>query len=237
MQAVIPAAGEGTRLRPLTEDRPKGLIEAADTPLLTRCFEELLAVGVEEFVVVVGYRKEEILGYYGDEFGGVPITYVHQREQLGLAHAVGRAGSAIEDDFVLLNGDNVFRANLGEAVERQRRQSVDAVLVVEEVPEEQARRTGVVETDDSGRVTGLVEKPDDPPSTLVTTGCYVLPTEVFHACELLCPSARGEYELPDAIDLLLAAGMTVETVRLDGWRVNVNTPADLERAERRLDGE
>ena len=237
MQAVIPAAGEGMRLRPLTEDRPKGLVEVAGTTILTRCFEELLAVGVEEFVVVVGYRKEDILEHYGDEFRGVPITYVHQREQLGLAHAVSCVASPIEDDFVLLNGDNVFRANLGEAVECQRRPGVDAVLVVEEVSEERARRTGVVETDESGQVTGLVEKPDDPPSTLVTTGCYVLPAEIFHACELLCPSDRGEYELPDAIDLLLTAGMTVETVLLDGWRVNVNTPTDLERAERRLDGE
>lgn len=234
MQAVIPAAGEGTRLRPLTEDRPKVLVEVAGEPLLTHCFEQLLDVGVEEFVVVVGYRMEDVLDRYGDEFRGVPITYVHQRDRLGLAHAVGRAESAIEDDFVLSNGDNVFRANLEEAVERQRRPGVDAALLVEEVPAERARTTGVVETDGSGRVTGLVEKPDDPPSTLVTTGCYVLPTEIFHACELLQPSGRGEYELPEAIDLLAAAGATVETVPLDGWRVNVNTSADVERAERRL---
>ena len=126
MQAVIPAAGEGTRLRPLTEERPKGLIEVAGKPILTRCFEQLADLGVEEFLIVVGYRKEDIVEYYGDEFRGVPIGYVHQREQLGLAHAASCGEPGIEDDFVLLNGDNVFRANLGAALERQRRPGVDA---------------------------------------------------------------------------------------------------------------
>jgi glucose-1-phosphate thymidylyltransferase len=82
--------------------------------------------------------------------------------------------------------------------------------------------------------TGLVEKPDDPPSTLVTTGCHVLPEDVFHACALCRPSAEGEYQLSEGVGLLVRAGYDVATVRV-GERVNVNTPADVERAAELVD--
>jgi glucose-1-phosphate thymidylyltransferase len=78
-------------------------------------------------------------------------------------------------------------------------------------------------------VTGIVEKPDDPPSSLVTTGCYVLPEDIFHACALLQLSAEGEYQLSEAVGLLVRAGYEVATVRV-GERVNVNTSEDMERA-------
>jgi len=100
----------------------------------------------------------------------------------------------------------------------------------------------VVETDGSrsqqtggSRVRRIVEKPDEPPSRLSTTGWYVLPEEISAALELCRPSDRGEYELADAISVLAAAGATVETVPLDGWRVNINRPADIDRAEQLLD--
>jgi dTDP-glucose pyrophosphorylase len=102
------------------------------------------------------------------------------------------------------------------------------VLAVEEVSPEVATTTDVIETDAQGRVTGIVEKPDDPPSTLVTTGCHVLPEGVYHACALLRPSAEGEYQLSGAVGLLMWAGHEVETVRL-GECVDVNTPEDVER--------
>src|SRR6056297_900646 len=98
MQAVVLAAGKGTRLRPLTDDKPKGMVEIAGKPILTHCFEQLKALDAEEFVVVVGYRKEVIIDHYDDEFRGVPITYTHQRDQRGLAHALLTAEEHVEDD-------------------------------------------------------------------------------------------------------------------------------------------
>lgn len=233
MQAVIPAAGKGTRLRPLTANRPKVMVEIAGEPLLTHVFRTLLDTGIEEFVVIVGYELDAIISHYGEEFRGVPITYVHQREQRGLAHAVLQAAPHIDGQFVVLNGDNVFGGDLSRIVERARETDSDAVLLVESVSREAARQTGVVETAD-GRVTGLVEKPADPPSRLVTTGLYVLPEEIFTACRLLRPSDRGENELTAAVDVLVRAGATVDAVRYEGTRVNVNTPADIDRAEELL---
>jgi glucose-1-phosphate thymidylyltransferase len=235
MDAVVLAAGEGTRLRPLTEDRPKGLVDVAGRPLLSHCFDALVDIGVDELVVVVGYRKADIIDRYGDEYRGVPITYVHQREQLGLAHALVQAEPQVDDDFVMVNGDNVFRANLASVVDRHRERDADATLLVEDVSEAEARSTGVAETTDGGELVSMVEKPDDPPSTLVQTGFFVFSPAVFHACHLVRPSDRGEYELTDAIDLLLRSGRDIETVELDGWRVNVNSESDIEAAERRLD--
>ncbi|SDJ69867.1 glucose-1-phosphate thymidylyltransferase [Halovenus aranensis] len=110
----------------------------------------------------------------------------------------------------------------------------DAVVAVEEATRETATETGVVSVTD-GQVTGIVEKPDDPPSTLVTTGCYVLPESIFDAIELLRPSDRGEYELPDALGVLIRAGWDVQAVELDVERVNVNTPADIEQASDMVD--
>ena len=134
MQAVVLAAGKGTRLRPLTDDKPKVLVEVDGTPLLEDVMDNLIEIGATEFVLVVGYMKEKIIERYGDEYEGIPITYAHQREQLGLAHAILQAEPHIDDDFMLMLGDNVFRANLGDVINRQQEARADAAFLVEEVP-------------------------------------------------------------------------------------------------------
>ncbi len=235
MQAVVLAAGKGTRLRPLTEDRPKVLVEVDGTPLIEDVFDNLLSIGVTELIVVVGYMKEKIIERYGDEYEGVPITYAHQREQLGLAHAILQAEPHIDDDFVLMLGDNVFRGNLGDVINRQQEERADAAFLVEEVPYEDASRYGVCDTNEYGEIVEVVEKPDEPPSNLVMTGFYTFTPAIFHACHLVQPSDRGEYELPDAIDLLIQSGRTIDAIRMDGWRIDVGYPEDRDRAEKRLD--
>jgi len=82
-----------------------------------------------------------------------------------------------------------------------------------------------------------VEKPDDPPSNLVMTGFYTFTPAIFDACRLVQPSDRGEYEISEAIDLLIQSGRTIDALRLDGWRVDVGYPEDRERAEALLSGE
>ena len=235
MLGVVPAAGEGTRLGSLTAETPKPLLEVAGQPLLSHVFETLRASGVEKLVVVVGYRASEILERYGESFEGIPITYVHQRDRQGLGHAVGRAAPHVDGPFVVLNGDNVVAGDLREPIAAQAQDGVDAVVAVERVEPATARETGVVTVED-GRVTEIVEKPEYPPSQLVTTGCYVLPETVIDALGLLRPSGRGEYELTDAVGVLRRAGLSVRAVELDSPRVNVNTPADVERAAALLSG-
>lgn len=234
MKAVVLAAGKGTRLRPLTDDKPKGMVEVDDKPLLTHCFEQLAELGADEFVVVVGYLKESIIEHYGDSFEGIPITYTHQREQKGLAHALLMVEEHIDDDFMLMLGDNIFQANLKDVVRRQREDRADAAFLVEEVPWEEASRYGVCETNAYGEITDVVEKPDEPESNLVMTGFYTFSPAIFHACKLVQPSNRDEYEISEAIDLLIRSGRTIDAIRIDGWRIDVGYPEDQEEAERRL---
>ncbi|MFC7156803.1 UTP--glucose-1-phosphate uridylyltransferase AglF [Halomarina halobia] len=234
MQAVVLAAGKGTRLRPLTDDTPKAMVEIDGKPILTHCLERLVELGADDLFIVVGYLKEKIIEHYGDSFDGIPITYCHQREALGLAHALLTVEEHIDDDFMLILGDNIFEANLTDVVRRQAEDRADAAFLVEEVPYEQASRYGVCNTNDYGEIVAVVEKPADPPTNLVMTGFYTFTPAIFHACHLVQPSDRGEYELSDAVNLLIQSGRTIDAIRMDGWRIDVGYPEDRDEAERRL---
>ena len=236
MKAVVLAAGEGTRLRPLTKDKPKAMVEVGNQPLVAHCFDRLVSLGADELVVVVGYQKECIIEHFGDQYRGVPITYAHQREPKGLAHALLTVENRISEPFMLMLGDNVFSANLSDVVEGQLSDNVDAAFLVEEVAWDEASRYGVCVTNGDGQITEVVEKPDDPPSNLVMTGFYTFSPAIFHACHLVQPSNRGEYELSDAIQLLIQSGRSIEAVPMEGWRVDVGYPEDRERVESKLEG-
>jgi glucose-1-phosphate thymidylyltransferase len=234
MKGVVPAAGEGTRMRPLTDDQPKGLVEVAGKPLLSHVFETLVGLNVTELIVVVGYRSEQIRSYYGSSFDGVPITYERQQRREGLANALLQAAPHIDDDILFLNGDNVVRANTEAVVDRHEKTDAAVTTLVEEVSPERAARGAVFGFED-GSVSGVVEKPADPPSTTIPRGFYAFSPLNVPACRLVTPDDTGEYELTAAIDLLLEAGHSLETVPLDGWCANVNTPEDVDEITRQLE--
>ncbi|USZ71490.1 UTP--glucose-1-phosphate uridylyltransferase AglF [Natronosalvus halobius] len=235
MQAVVLAAGKGTRLRPLTDDKPKGMVEVAGKPILTHCLKQVVDLGADELIIVVGYEKEKIIEHYGDDFQDVPTTYTHQREQKGLAHALLTVEEHIDDDFMLILGDNIFQANLSDVINRQREDRADAAFLVEEVPWEEASRYGVCDTNKYGEITDVVEKPEEPPSNLVMTGFYTFTPAIFHACHLVQPSNRGEYEISEAIDLLIQSGRTIDAIAIDGWRADIGYPEDRDAAEERIE--
>jgi len=99
---------------------------------------------------------------------------------------------------------------------------------------EEASRYGVCDTNKYGEITEVIEKPEDPPSNLVMTGFYTFTPAIFHACQLVQPSNRGEYEISDAIDLLLHSGRTIDAIRMNGWRNDIGYPDDRDEAEQRL---
>ncbi|GAG16823.1 unnamed protein product, partial [marine sediment metagenome] len=111
-QAVILAAGEGQRLRPLTVLKPKVMIPIADKPILQYVVEALAVNGVRHIIMVVGYRKEQVQDYFGSgEKLGVEIDYIVQKQQLGTAHALMHAKDAVEDRFLVLPGDNIIKSD------------------------------------------------------------------------------------------------------------------------------
>lgn len=236
MKAVVLAAGKGTRLRPLTADRPKALVEVAGDPILTHCLEEVAALQVDEVVVVVGYRADDIVEHYGDTFDGLPLTYAYQDEPLGSAHALLAAREHVGGPFVLLLGDYLFGSHrdLERVLRRHRTEDTTATLLAEEVTPETAAEYGVCRFDGDGDLVGLTEKPENPASNVVITGFFAFDPVVFSACELTTPSDRGEYELTAAIDLLVHARHDVDLVHAEGWLRNVNTSEDRRAAERLL---
>jgi glucose-1-phosphate thymidylyltransferase len=119
-------------------------------------------------------------------------------------------------------------------VERHRETDATATLLVDEVSRERAREGGVFVIE-GGEPVGVVEKPSEPPSTLIPLGVFAFSPRVFEALRRVEPSARGEYELADAVDRLFDEEGGVELVRLDGWVTNVNTVADVERVSRRVE--
>ena len=111
MQAVILAAGEGTRMRPLTYTRPKVMLPIANKPILEHLIIELVNAGIRDIVLIVGYMEEVIRRYFGDgRYWNVKLTYVSQRKQLGTADALKAASHLLDDDFLMLNGDNIVKA-------------------------------------------------------------------------------------------------------------------------------
>lgn len=228
MYGIVPAAGRGTRLRPATDDRPKALVEVGGRPLLSHALETL-APHVEAVAVVVGYHRDQIRGRYGASHEGTPLRYVEQTESEGLADAVLQGRPGVDGSFLQLEGDNVLRGNVCEVLETHLASGADATLLVDRVAPERTARGGVLKFED-GEVVDLVEKPDDPPSRLATTGCFAVSPRVFETCRAIYRSERGEYGLVDAVHWLLEGGGAVETVRVDAWRLNVNAPEDVERA-------
>jgi len=233
VQVVVPAAGEGTRMGELAADRPKALVDVAGKPLLARVFDAVVPLDVTELVVVVADPDGPIADRFGPSYDGTPVRYVHQREPRGLGHAVLTAEPHVEGDFLVVNGDNAIDADLRPVWEHHLAASPAATVPVEPVPPDVARGTGVAVVED-GRVRAVVEKPDELPAELALTGVFAFTPSVFDALRRASPSERGELELSDAIDLLARTGRRVDAVEFPGWRLNVNTPADVEVAARRF---
>jgi mannose-1-phosphate guanylyltransferase len=179
-EAVIVAGGFGTRLLPLTEHRPKHLLEVAGVPFLEHQISRLAAAGVQHVVVATSYRAELFEPVLGDgSRWGVHVEYVQEEEPLGTAGAIRNVAAALGDDpegaVVILNGDVLsghdLAAQLQDFATPRDGRPVDVSLHLVEV--EDARAFGCVPTDGSGRVTAFTEKSDDPVTNQVNAGCYV----------------------------------------------------------------
>jgi UTP--glucose-1-phosphate uridylyltransferase len=223
-KAVIPAAGKGTRLLPLTKTVPKEMLPLGRKPVLGHIVDELAAAGIDEILFVISEEKSCIPKYFED--GSVRFSSVNQPEQKGLADAVLYGEEfAGEEPVAVALGDSVITS--GEAKHVMRRlldayESLDAacVIAVEEVPVSHASRYGIVkpksEIGDVFEIDDLVEKPpqDRLPSNLAIAGRYVLHPAIFDMIRGLKPGALGELQLTDAIKMLLASGQRVWCVRL-----------------------
>ena len=212
--AIVPAAGIGTRLRPQTSTIPKALLNVAGKPILAHILDALVARGIERILVVAGYKGERLRAYLKERYrSGVEV--VEQRARLGLGHAVMQTAAAVREGPVLIVlGDTIVEPEWTDYL-----QGEEAVIGVREV--EDPRRFGVVEMQGE-RVVRLVEKPADPPSDLAIVGIYYFPdaAPLFASLEALVERderTKGEYQLTDALQAMLAAGAPMRVSRVGGW--------------------
>ena len=201
MKGVILAGGSGTRLYPLTRITNKHLLPIYDRPMVAYAIEALVTAGVSEMMLVTGGTHAgeffRLLGN-GHEWGIDRLFYAYQERPGGIAEALGLAERFVAGDkVVVMLADNIFERSLAPSVERFAAQEGGARILLTRVEEAaHLRHLGVPELD-GGRVTRIVEKPEDPPSTFAVTGVYFYDGSVFGVIPTLTPSGRGELEITD----------------------------------------
>lgn len=224
MQAVILAAGEGTRLRPLTSTRPKPMLPVAGKSILEWDLEALAKNGFKNVIIVVGYKKESIIDYFGKKFNEIKLEYVTQKEQLGTAHAVSIVEDKVKEEFLVMNGDLLVSEKLlsNFIKDHKKNKSRNSICLVEvKDPSE----FGIVQLRGS-LVRGIIEKPIESKSNLANAGIYIFNEEIFNAIRKVKKSKRLEYELTDAIKILIPEREVHGFHCEDRW-INISRPWDL----------
>jgi len=202
VKGVILAGGSGTRLHPLTRITNKHLLPIYDRPMISYAIEALVLAGINEMMLVTGgTHAGEFLRLLGNghEHGIDRLSYAYQDRPGGIAEALGLAERfAAGDSVLVMLGDNIVERTFRSTVENFSAQGAGArILLTEERDPVHLRHLGVPEMDAEGRITRIVEKPEDPPSTYAVTGIYCYDASVFDVIGTLEPSGRGELEITD----------------------------------------
>jgi glucose-1-phosphate thymidylyltransferase len=231
LKGLILSGGRGTRLRPITHTSAKQLVPVANKPILFYGIEAIRDAGIQDIGIIVGDTRDEIEAAVGDgSRWGVRITYIWQSEPLGLAHAVKTARDFIgQDSFVMYLGDNLVKDGITPLVKEFEEERPNAQILLAHVRNPQD--FGVAELD-GGRIVRLEEKPDQPQSDLALVGVYMFDSTVFSAIDSLKPSARGEYEITDAIQKLIDDGRDVRSHVISGWWKDTGKLEDMLEANR-----
>ena len=216
MKAVIPVAGAGTKLRPLTYTQPKALIPIAGKTILSHIVDQLRDAGITEFIFIVGYLGEKIQDYVKQTYPNLTTHFVYQNERQGTGHAVELTKKLIGDEpiFVAL-GDTICEFDVKEIID-----SPDSMIGIRKV--DHPRDFGVATIDENGFIEHLVEKPAIPKSNMALVGLYKInETAVLFEClqQLFVENitTRGEYNLTDALACMIQKGTRFRSFKVANW--------------------
>jgi glucose-1-phosphate thymidylyltransferase len=236
MKAIILAAGQGTRLRPVTLTMPKPLVPVANKSLIEYAIDVLKHSGLTDIGIVVNSLESAIPAQLGDGSGlGVQLQYIVQAEQLGLAHAVSLCRDFVGNDpFCLFLGDNIFQDKMENLLGNFAESDAEARIALGEVSD--PTRYGVAQLED-GKIKMVVEKSKQPPSNLAIAGVYLFRASVFDAISKIKPSWRNELEITDAIQQLINENYKVQPYTLTGWWIDAGKPDAIIQANQLVLGE
>jgi glucose-1-phosphate thymidylyltransferase len=216
MKAIIPMAGSGTRLRPLTYSRPKALLRVGSKPILAHIIDSLVRIGCDELVLVINNEGAKIPLFVRDYYPELHIHTVIQEETLGLGHAVSLTENiARSGELIVMYGDTIIEGDMDGFIDR----TVDAVISVKEVAD--PRRFGVV-TITGGLITRFAEKPSVPESNFAIIGLNYIkdPDMLFDSLNEVIRrnlKTKGEFQITDAFQLMAERGCTMKPFTIDRW--------------------
>ncbi len=236
MKALILAAGRGSRLGAQPDDGNKCMLRLFGKPLVEYSLENAVRAGVDEIVMVVGYRAEAIINAFGIEYHGTRIRYVIQQDRHGLVHAIECAKEVVDgSDFMLFLADEILWSPHHEEMVRMFEEQQLFVIcgVVHEADAAEIQKTyAVIEDDRDRRIYRLIEKPRRPHNDVRGTGNCIFRSKIFDYIDLTpINQSRNEKELPDLIQCAIDDGLPVRAFDIGDVYVNINTPEDIERAE------
>ncbi|MCW5908752.1 MAG: NTP transferase domain-containing protein [Chitinophagales bacterium] len=217
MQAIIPVAGAGTRLRPLTYTQPKALIAVAGKPILSFIIDELLENGVNDFIFVIGYLGEKIREFVEKEYPQLNARFVTQEERIGSAHAIWCAKEEINpnEPLVIHLGDSIVDIDIKKILAEEH-----SIFCVKKV--EDPRAFGVAEINSEGVITGVIEKPQIPRSNMALVGFYfvketALLLEAVNEQIEKGEKLQNELYLTESLMSMIRKGVTVKAYKVDSW--------------------
>ena len=230
MKGVVLAGGLGTRLNPLTKVTNKHLLPVYNKPMIYYPIETLIDAGIEEILIVTGGNNAgeflRLLGN-GKDFRLKHLHYTYQEGEGGIAEALGLAEHfAGDDDIVVILGDNIIEKGIRAAVDKFKKQSSGAKILLKEV--EDPERFGVAEIT-NGKVVSIEEKPKSPKSRYAVTGIYMYDSRVFNFIKELKPSERGELEITDVNNDYIKHDLMTYDI-LEGWWTDAGTFDSLYKA-------
>jgi len=222
MKAIIPVAGHGTRLQPFTNRVQKCLLPVAGKPVLSHIIDPLIDLGIDEITLIVGHLGNQVKAF-SEIIPQAKFSFRHQKERLGLGHAVNMALENQDEPVLVILGDSIFGLNYEDFIA-----APNNVIGVREVDD--PRRFGVIEID-GGKISRLVEKPENPPSNLAIAGVYFFRSEkrLKENIDYLVENdirTRNEYQLTDAMQRMLETGDTFNYYRINQW-LDCGVPATI----------
>jgi dTDP-glucose pyrophosphorylase len=230
---VILAGGRGTRMEPFSSQFPKPILPVCNKPLMEYHLESMANIGIKEVFIVIGHLGYEIsLAIKAHACRQMKIHFIEQSEALGIAHALGQLQGHVKHPFLLFLGDIFFRTQgLAQMVETFRNRDSGSFLVVkEDSPEAIQKNFAVILDSDTGLVRRVIEKPRHVKNTLKGCGLYLFDLPIFDAIRRTPRTAmRNEYEITDAIQILIEDGEPVEIAKVVDEDLNMTTPYDLHR--------
>jgi len=219
--------GHGTRLRPLTHTGPKQLLPIANKPMSQYCLESLVNAGITDVAIIIGGTgSNKVQEYYGDgKKFGANLMYVNQDQPRGIAHAISLCKNFIGNEkFVVFLGDNILKKDIKDYTLRFQQSDSDASILLCEV--NNPTQFGIADVQ-GNVIKKIMEKPKTPPTNLAVTGIYFLTPLVFDIIQRLKPSWRNEYEITDALQMLLQEGYKITYDMVTDYWKDTGTPQDI----------